>query len=398
MTGFQDRASLCCPRSSEGQCGLRVVLRIGWGGKGFIEPRHQIAMGEQIHAQQRNQIGQAPAKTGGQLQVTQQQHRDQCSPNLCLDRVSRRADEGLDLQVLLERLEEQFDLPAIFVDRGNGAGPQAVMIGEEDEDATRILAHSLDATQQMRALVLGTGAGQADGLILEDVPVLRRRMFFDHLKLGVVLHARDEVHAGIRPFGEQAIVVVAPVVHHDGARRKVHLPSSFDVVHLALSDETEARQVTVMVENKMQFDRALGAAELRPVVHGQAQVDHGRIKADQFVLEAELLLAHDLGGDDLEQAIEHLFEQFPRAMAIGIGQRRTGGGFYPQVCQFAFATLQPTFDLPQGMRPPQLAEQHGYELAPARQTLRAVFRSSVFDDALKVATRNELEYLTEHAA
>jgi len=41
----------------------------------------------------------------------------------------------------------------------------------------------------MRVLVLGTGAGQADGLVLEDVPVLRHGMLLDRFELGVVASA-----------------------------------------------------------------------------------------------------------------------------------------------------------------------------------------------------------------
>ena len=119
---FQDRASLCCPRSREGQEGLGGVLRIGRCGEGSVEPGHQIAMGEQIHAQQRHEIRQAPAETGGPLQIAQQQHREQCRPHLGLDRVRRGADEGLDLQVLLERLAEQLDLPPDLVDTVSNPG------------------------------------------------------------------------------------------------------------------------------------------------------------------------------------------------------------------------------------------------------------------------------------
>ena len=119
---FQDRASLCCPRSSEGHGGLGVVLRIRQCGEGCIEPGHQIAMGEQIHAQQRHEISQAPAESGEQVPIAQPQHRQQCRPHLGLDRVHRGADEGLDLQGLIERLDEQLDLPAIRIDCRNGAG------------------------------------------------------------------------------------------------------------------------------------------------------------------------------------------------------------------------------------------------------------------------------------
>lgn len=146
-----------------------MILRVGRRGEGFVEPGHQIAVGEEIHAQERDEVGQAPSETGGQLQVTQQQHRDQRRPNLRLDGIGRGADEGLDLQVLLERLEEQFDLPAILVDRGNGGSPEAMMVGDEDKNAAGVLADGLDTAQQMRALFLRASTGQTNRLILEDV-------------------------------------------------------------------------------------------------------------------------------------------------------------------------------------------------------------------------------------
>jgi len=70
--------------------------------------------GEEIHAQERSEIGQAPTETRGLLQTAQEQHRDQCESKLSLGLIRRGADEGLDLQILFDRLEEQLDLPRIF--------------------------------------------------------------------------------------------------------------------------------------------------------------------------------------------------------------------------------------------------------------------------------------------
>ena len=365
-----------------------VILRIGRRGEWLVEPGHQIAMGEEIHAQERNEVSQTPTEAGGQLQIPQEQHRDQCCPKLSLDRIRRGADEGLDLQVLFDRLKEQLDLPAVLVDRRDGARTETTMIGNEDEGAACVLADRLDSTQQMRALLLGTCSGQADSLILDDVPVLRHGVLLDHLEQSIVLHTSDEIDTGIRPFGEQAVVVVAPVVDDDGVGREVHLVGGLDVSHLAVGDDAEARQVAIVVEYQMQLDRALGGTELCPVIHGKAQVDDGRIDADQFVLESKFLLAHRFGGDRLEQSVEDLLEQFPRTMAVGVGQRRARRRFDPQVGQFALATLQPAFDFPQRMCPAQLAEQHANELAPTRQPLTAVLRSRLFDHALEVGARN----------
>jgi hypothetical protein len=58
-------------------------------------------------AQQGDQIGQAPAEGTLQLQVLQDRHGDQSRPDLNLHRVLAGADEGLDLQALLQSFEEE---------------------------------------------------------------------------------------------------------------------------------------------------------------------------------------------------------------------------------------------------------------------------------------------------
>jgi hypothetical protein len=42
--------------------------------------------------------------------------------------VAARSHEALDPQVLLERLEEQLDLPALFVDTGDGSCAEVEMV------------------------------------------------------------------------------------------------------------------------------------------------------------------------------------------------------------------------------------------------------------------------------
>jgi len=81
--------------------------------KGLIDPGEQIAVDEQLLAQQGGEIGQAPAEAGAQLQILEQEQGDERGPDLNLQSVGAGADEGFDAEVLLERFEEQFDLPAL---------------------------------------------------------------------------------------------------------------------------------------------------------------------------------------------------------------------------------------------------------------------------------------------
>jgi hypothetical protein len=50
-------------------------------------------------------------------------------PDLGFDRVFAGSVEGLDAQVLLDPLEEQFHLPAAFVEGADGRGGQIELIG-----------------------------------------------------------------------------------------------------------------------------------------------------------------------------------------------------------------------------------------------------------------------------
>jgi len=67
-----------------------------------------------------------------ELEITKQEINDESSVDLGQHGVFRVADEGLDLQVLLDEAEEDLDLPAFFVDVGDSLGRQLKMVGEKD--------------------------------------------------------------------------------------------------------------------------------------------------------------------------------------------------------------------------------------------------------------------------
>ena len=54
-------------------------------------------------------------------------------PNLRLDTVRGGAEEALDPQVLFDPFEEQFDLPAIAINRRYGQRRQEEIVGQENE-------------------------------------------------------------------------------------------------------------------------------------------------------------------------------------------------------------------------------------------------------------------------
>jgi len=99
----------------------------------------------------------------GHKQVDAQSH-----PDLGFDGIDRRAEEGLDPQVLLDPLEEQLDLPAQPEDVRNGLCRDRKDVGQEHEPLFRFGLHVGDPPQGLRIGLSGTSCGEHDGLIGTD--------------------------------------------------------------------------------------------------------------------------------------------------------------------------------------------------------------------------------------
>ena len=84
----------------------------------------QIAIGKQVEAQHGGEIGERPVGLREVVKPLEQEDGNQGCPNLDVERVLGGADEALDFKVLLERLEEQLDLPTVLVDVGEGRRPE----------------------------------------------------------------------------------------------------------------------------------------------------------------------------------------------------------------------------------------------------------------------------------
>ena len=109
------------------------------------------------------------AQVAQELEITEQEINDECGVDLGQHGVFRVANEGLDLQVLLDEAEEDFDLPAFFVDVDDGLGRQLKMVGEKDVALAGGGVLVGDAAQGNEAF-LGFGACQPDSLVGEQPP------------------------------------------------------------------------------------------------------------------------------------------------------------------------------------------------------------------------------------
>ena len=67
-----------------------------WCFEGIVKEAKQVAVDEQLAAQQGNEAAGVPLEPGAQFEDADQQQCDQCCPNLDLQDLSRSTDESLD--------------------------------------------------------------------------------------------------------------------------------------------------------------------------------------------------------------------------------------------------------------------------------------------------------------
>ena len=86
-------------------------------------------------------------------------------PDLGQHGVAGGAEEALDPEVLLDPLEEEFDLPAGFVDVCDGSRREVEVVGEEGVALARLGVPIADPTQPNRAVLPALLARELDGLV-----------------------------------------------------------------------------------------------------------------------------------------------------------------------------------------------------------------------------------------
>jgi len=168
-----------------------------------------------------------------------------------------------------------------------------------------------------------------------------------------------------------------------------------------LSRELNA-EFSIVVQQQVQFDRALRPAKLRPIKHAHRQVEDAPVQAHQLVFKTELLppalASHELLAF-AEQLLKHRLVKPPRPMLVSIRQRGLLGRHrHSQVFQLPLATRQPTANVTQRMRASQLAKQRRHELAPTREAPRVPLGFVLLHRLLEISALEKLQHLRENAA
>jgi hypothetical protein len=193
---------------------------------------------------------QSKAQVAQELKITKQEINDECGVDLGQHGVFRVADEGLDLQVLLDEAEEDLDLPAFFADVGDSLGRQLKIVGEKDVALAGGGIPVGDAAQGNEAFQ-GFGAGQPDDLVGEHILAFINFMVLQHLVAGVALLAGDEEDFLGGELRIPGIVSIAQVLDDNRAFGQAEAAGLLDVRLPGRRNRDKGRQRLTTVASRL---------------------------------------------------------------------------------------------------------------------------------------------------
>jgi hypothetical protein len=118
-------------------------------------------------------------------------------------------------------LEEDFNLPTVFVNGRYGAGSQVEVVRQEDQDLSRVRALHFDPSQRIRTFLDGLGTSEFDLFILEHMAELRDSFVPQDFVQSIVFHPGDKIDSLATPSTPEGIVGITPIVNNDGSGRAV---------------------------------------------------------------------------------------------------------------------------------------------------------------------------------
>lgn len=300
--------------------------------------------------------------------------------------------------MLLDPFEEQLDLPPASIEFGDREGWQREVVGEKDQRLVGLGILEPNATQRRREALVRIEACEDDGLIADQPGGAVDGMRVPAVCFEIRFAAGDKEAARFVNAIQTLEVEEAPIHHVERARLGHQLIEDVDLVHLAVADVDEGRDVATQIEQRVQFDRRFGPPKWRPRKHRQAQVDGGGIQGIDRLFQVDSERFVDIQrARHRDQALRKVCVDAPIAHRIRIGERiACDRRANPEVVQLRALGAQTRLDVAQALPKGQLGKRHAQKLIQARKRLHLPLARITTHDASKRVQRQMLHDLRKH--
>ena len=293
------------------------------------------------------------------------------NPHLRFDGVLRRAEESLDTQVLLDPFEEEFHLPAAFVQFANSQRWKRSIVGKEYQASAFGICIS-DTSEPLRIMLLRVENHEFDQLIAHQPGTSIYRIGIDAAKLGIRFGSCDKEAAGLMQAVETREVEISSIHHIESSRFWHKQIQDADILHLAVADMNEGRNGTSQIQKSMEFDSSLCFSEFCPWEQCKTQIDGSGIQSiDGFrEIDSQRFLSIKLSCNADERLSKFEIDS-PIPAFVGVGYcTATDLSTNSQVVEFGRLGTETGFDVPQTFPVCQLGKGHAQKMI---QTVEAAY-------------------------
>lgn len=320
-----------------------------------------------------------------------------CDPYLGSHRVLAGAEECFDAEVLLDPLEEQFDLPAPFVDGRDDLRGQIEVIGQKDQTLTGLGIEEANTPEFPRVVPLAFVSAQSDGLVAAQTAGLVDRAGLAEVESRVAFRPDDKVGVGAFDSKQPGKVEVSPVKDIDTPGLNEHPVHEVDVMHRTVCDLYKDGDRTGQVDLGMKFYRGFGLAEMRPREHRQAQVNGGSIDGINHLVDVESVgVFHIKSPCPANQNLRERFVNTPVSMLVCVSQI-SPSDIAPDAHAVEMRTASQTcFDISKTLPESYLRKSHRKELVSGSHTLTRPRHRVKRHAAIELLTVDEIRDLSEN--
>ena len=307
-------------------------------------------------------------------------HRD---PDLRFDGVDRGAQEALDAQMALDPFEEEFDLPATFVEGRDGDRRQGEVVGEKHQGPLLFDVVEADAAHFVGVVGGAALTGERDGLVATHATGHVDGVRVESAKVHALLGPDDEERPGALQAMESLEIEIAAIHDIERARLEEQLVEPVDFVPFSLGDRDEAGNGTTQIQQGVELDGGLGAAEARPRKQTQTQVDGAGVQRVGGGVEfhRETVLGIELARPSNQHGGE-VGVDAPVAPLVGLGQgAATHSPANAHVIELLGTRTQTNLQVTQTLAKSQLPKRHARKLVPAGKLPQATLPVVAADNA-----------------
>jgi hypothetical protein len=296
------------------------------------------------------------------------------NPDLCFHGVLGSPEKRLDSKILLDPAEEQLNLPAELVKLSDGRSRKSEVIRQKDQIATVVAVIKANPAKPLRKAFLGIESGQGDDLIGSYIRSSIHRAGNKTITSEVGLGPDDEECLALMKGKESAVIHVAAVEDIKTTGFEDELVQNPHIVCFSIRNMDKRRNRTPQIKKRVKLNSAFLLAEHGPREKRQAQIDRGRIKGIDGVVQIEAEILVDIKRTSLgDEDPGKISIDSPVASFIGMSQGIAGNlPAKSHVIKPAFHSPEAGLDIAKTFAIGQLGEGQTEELIVTRKAFDLV--------------------------